>query len=162
MNHKPFEIKLSSNRWAPAQDQVEAVNQEYEKLLPPLVHKVREGVEKWRDAGYPDVSQTTRTLLNFWFNDDHTLANGENFQFYFAQRESIESIIYLYEVAEARDKYELIRYDSSGRVSTNMFDESWARYVVKMATGTGKTKVLGLALVWSYFNALYEQKSDFS
>jgi type III restriction enzyme len=162
MNHKPFEIKLSSNRWAPGQDQVEAVNQEYEKLLPPLVHKVRAAVEKWRDAGYPDVSQTTRTLLNFWFNYDHTLANGENFQFYFAQRESIESIIYLYEVAEARDKYELIRYDSSGRVSTNMFDESWARYVVKMATGTGKTKVLGLALVWSYFNALYEQESDFS
>ena len=43
-----------------------------------------------------------------------------------------------------------------------MFDENWTRYVVKMATGSGKTKVLGLTLVWSYFHKLYETNSTLS
>ena len=34
------------------------------------------------------------------------------------------------------------------------------RYVLKLATGAGKTKVLSLALVWSYFHKLYEEDSD--
>ncbi len=40
-----------------------------------------------------------------------------------------------------------------------MFDEAWPRYVVKMATGAGKTKVLSLLLAWSYFHKLYEPGS---
>ena len=64
------------------------------------------------------------------------------FQHYFAQREALETIIYLYEVVRVKDKFDLMRYDSSGAVSTGMFDESWRRFVVKLATGTGKTKVV--------------------
>ena len=40
-----------------------------------------------------------------------------------------------------------------------MFDEDWTRYVVKMATGSGKTKVLSLILAWCYFHKLYEEDS---
>ncbi len=78
------------------------------------------------------------------------------FQYYFAQREAIETIVYLVDVARVQDKYDLMRYDSSGMLATGMFDETWRRYVVKMATGTGKTKVLSLILAWSYFHRLYE------
>jgi len=59
-----------------------------------------------------------------------------------------------------QDKYDLMRFDSSGAVSAGMFDETWRRFVVKMATGSGKTKVLSLALVWSFFHKLYEPDSD--
>ncbi|MFN9133270.1 MAG: hypothetical protein ACK5XO_11415, partial [Phycisphaerales bacterium] len=45
-------------------------------------------------------------------------------------------------------------------VSSGMFDENWRRYVVKMATGSGKTKVLSLALVWSFFCKTYEPEAD--
>jgi len=45
-------------------------------------------------------------------------------------------------------------------VSAQMFDESWRRYVVKMATGSGKTKVMSLALAWSFFHRLYEPDSE--
>jgi type III restriction enzyme len=41
-----------------------------------------------------------------------------------------------------------------------MFDETWRRFVVKMATGAGKTKVLSLILAWSFFHRLYEPDSD--
>jgi len=130
----------------------------YEKLLPPLVYKIRLAVEKWRDEDYAGASETSKLLMNFWFNQEHLIGQSK-FCFFFSQREAIESIIYLYEVAKAKDKYELMRFDSSGRVSTGMFDENWTRYVVKMATGAGKTKVMGLTLVWSYFHKLYETDS---
>ena len=83
----------------------------------------------------------------------------EKFQYYFAQREAVETIIYLYDVVSVKDKYDLLRFDSSGAVSAGMFDESWLRFVVKMATGTGKTKVMSLVLAWCYFHKLYESNS---
>lgn len=162
MNNKPFEILTPDKRWTPGQAQLDAFKNKYEMLLAPLVHKVRKAVEEWRNSNYEGATETTKALLNHWFNREHTNENGQKFSFYFSQRESVESVIYLYEIAKAKDKYELLKFDGSGRVSTGMFDENWTRYVIKMATGTGKTKVLGLVLVWSYFNAKYETDTGLS
>lgn len=157
----PFNILTPNERWAPAKSQIEAAQNEYEKLLPPLVYKIRLEVARWREEDYTGASATTRSLLNFWFNQEHLLG-PQQFRFYFSQREAIESIIYLYEIDKSIDKYELMKFDSSGRISTGMFDETWTRYVVKMATGAGKTKVMGLTLVWSYFHKFYEADSTLS
>jgi type III restriction enzyme len=43
-----------------------------------------------------------------------------------------------------------------------MFDETWRRFVIKMATGSGKTKVLSLVIAWSFFHKLYELESELS
>jgi len=157
----PFNILLPGERWAPSQTQMDLFQNAYEKLLPPLVYKIRLAVARWRDENYAGSSGTTKSLLNFWFNREHFIGQNK-FSFYFSQREAIESIVYLYEIANAKDKYELMKYDSSGRISSGMFDENWTRYVVKMATGAGKTKVMGLTLVWSYFHKLYEADSTLS
>jgi type III restriction enzyme len=158
----PYEILDPAIRWFPADENLR--EQGYEKLLPPLVAELRKKVKGWRLSGYEGASETSKALLKWWFLKDHPteLASGEIFLFryYFAQREAVETIIWLYEVAKARDKYDLIRFDSSNAVSAGMFDESWTRYVVKMATGSGKTKVLSLILAWSYFHKLYEQDSS--
>jgi type III restriction enzyme len=71
----------------------------------------------------------------------------------------LETIVYLYDAVGVKDKFDLMRFDSSGAVSAGMFDETWRRFVVKMATGTGKTKVLSLVLAWSFFHKLYEPES---
>ena len=157
----PFKILSPGERWAPSQNQMEAFKNEYEKLLPPLVYKIRLAVAKWREDEYKGASDTTKSLLNFWFNNEHLIGQNK-FCFFFSQREAIESIIYLYEIAQAKDKFEMMRFDSSNRISSGMFDETWTRYVVKMATGAGKTKVMGLTLVWSYFHKLYETDSKLS
>ncbi|MFQ5577157.1 MAG: DEAD/DEAH box helicase [Anaerolineae bacterium] len=81
------------------------------------------------------------------------------FQYYFAQREALETVVYLYDVVGVQDKYDLMRFDSSGAVSSGMFDETWRRFVIKMATGSGKTKVLSLVLAWSFYHKLYEPES---
>ncbi len=147
-------------RWVPAKDNLFLTA--YEKFLPPLVYKVRHAVRKWRDSNYKGASEISKNLLHFWFDSKPIEETDRQWRYYFAQREAIESIIYLYEVAEAKDKYELLRFDSSGRVSTGMFPETWPRYVVKMATGSGKTEVAALVIIWSYFHKLYERNSPLS
>jgi len=158
----PYAILDPRIRWFPADETLRETS--YDKLLPPLVHKLREQVSAWRAKNYAGGSSTSRALLEWWFRTPHIVrrADGSDFQFryYFAQREAIETIIYLYDVVRVKDKYDMIRFDSSGAVSTGMFDEDWRRFVIKMATGSGKTKVLSLILAWCYFHKLYEANSD--
>ena len=158
----PHDILDPDLRWFPADEAFR--DTAMDKLLPPLVPELRKQVKAWRDNSYAGATDTSRSLLNWWFNTPHLMEhpNGpmEEFQYYFAQREALETIIYLYDVVKAKDKYDLMRFDSSGAVSTGMFDETWRRLVIKMATGAGKTKVMSLAIAWSYFHKLYEPESE--
>jgi len=159
--NSPHAILDPEVRWFPADEALRESS--YEKLLPPLVHTLRNKVKTWRESGYQDATETSVTLLNWWFKTEHLLpkydGSIEKFEYYFAQREAVETIVYLYDVVQAKDKYDLLRFDSSGAVSAGMFDESWLRFVVKMATGAGKTKVMSLVLAWCYFHKLYEADS---
>jgi type III restriction enzyme len=157
----PHTILDPAIRWFPADETLR--EQGYEKLLPPLVAELRKKVQAWRLNNYEGATETTKSLLTWWFMTDHPIYSDKGqvnlFQYYFGQREAVETVIWLYEVAQAHDKYDLLRYDSSQAVSAGMFDETWTRYVVKIATGGGKTKVLSLILAWSYFHKTYETDS---
>jgi len=159
-----FAILKPEIRWFPADEALREHG--YEKLLPPLVPELRKRVKEWRDRNYEGASATSKALLNWWFREEHTVyrADGSaySFQYYFAQREAVETVIWLYDAAGARNKYDLLPFDALGRVSPNMFDEDWLRFVIKMATGSGKTKVMSLLLAWSYFHKLYEPDSELS
>ena len=160
----PHTILDPAIRWFPADEALRASSME--KLMPPLVAQLRKKVKEFRDGGYVGTSDTSKSLLNWWFKEPHLLSQADGtmaaFRYFFAQREALETIIYLYDVAGARDKFDLMRFDSSGAVSAGMFDESWGRFVIKMATGTGKTKVMSLVLAWSFFHKLYEPDSALS
>ena len=125
----PYAPLIPGQRWFPADEALR--NTAYEKLLPPLVAKVRQEVFAWRAGGYPGASPTSVALLRHWFETEHLTENADaslsTFRYYFAQREAIETVIWLYEVRHARDKYDLLRFDASGRVSSGMFPEDWPR-----------------------------------
>lgn len=158
----PHAILDPQVRWFPADEALRETGMD--KLMPPLVATLRKKVKDFRDSGYVGAAETSKSLLTWWFKEPHLLPRIDGamaaFQYYFAQREALETIIYLYDVVGAKDKFDLMRFDSSGSVSAGMFDETWRRYVVKMATGSGKTKVMSLALAWSFFHKLYEPDSD--
>jgi len=157
----PYAILDPKIRWFPVDEDLREKG--YEKLLPPLVAELRKKVKEWRDNNYDGASGTSKSLLNWWFKEEHNILDKNGvatpFQYYFAQREAVETIIWLYEVDRVQSKYDLMKFDSSGAVSGGMFPEDWLRFVVKMATGSGKTKVMSLLLAWAYFHKLYEENS---
>ena len=127
----------------------------------PLVPGIREKVKAWRDGGYKGITETTRILLNYWFLTDHRLPDGRKFAYHYFQREAIETLVYLYEVAEVRRHKGLVEtFATRGDLRLLQYDDS-ARYCVKMATGSGKIKVMSLAIAWQFFNAVAEARDDF-
>jgi len=123
----------------------------------PCVPALREAVKKWRDEGYKGVTDTTRLLLNHWFKTDHRWPNGQPFAYHSFQREAIETLIYVWEIEKVRRRKTLLeRYAQNlQNVRLSPYDE-FARYCIKMATGSGKTKIMSLAIVWQFMNARRE------
>ena len=71
----PHEIINPEVRWFPADESLRETT--LEKLLPPLVPELRRQVAQWRESGYEGVSETSQTLLNWWFNMDHPVMNAD-------------------------------------------------------------------------------------
>ncbi len=135
----------------------------------PLVRAIRAEVDAWRHGGYAGVSETSRALLRHWFENEHLVRNERGelvpFRYHWAQREAIETFIYLYELRRARNVAELL-FEFGGNQLADLAlgippeQDRWARYCAKIATGAGKTKIMSLAIVWSYFHSLYEPDSS--
>ncbi|MEM3399904.1 MAG: DEAD/DEAH box helicase family protein [Candidatus Micrarchaeia archaeon] len=83
-------------------------------------------------------------------------------EFWFAQREAIETLIYVREVLKKTTFFDLAREFGSGPM--HGYDPSvdqYPLYAFKMATGSGKTFVMAMAIVWSYFNNRFENKDEY-
>lgn len=129
----------------------------------PAVPLIREAVLKWREGDYRGISDTTRLLLTHWFpRDGHRRRGAPVFKYHPFQREAIETLIYLYEVEKVRRQKTLLEtYVREPNIELLQYDE-FARYCLKMATGSGKTKVMSLAIAWQFFNAVAEGNDDFA
>ena len=128
----------------------------------PCVPAIRKAVAEWSDRKYKGATETTKLLLNHWFTTDHRTPGRGFFAYYPAQREAIETLVYLFEVEGVRRHRDLIeRYATVPGIHVLQFDE-FARYAIKMATGSGKTKVMALAIAWQYFNAVAEGREDYA
>ena len=115
----------------------------------PGVPAIRAAVRVWRDGGYRGATQTTRTLLKHWFQPDgHRMQNNRRFAYHYFQRDAIETLIYLWEVEGLRSFGTFAeRYVRQGADVRLLQHDLFTRYAVKMATGSGKTKVMSLAVV---------------
>jgi len=159
-----------------------------------LVPKIRAAVDAWRAGGYQGASDVTRRLLEYWFEEDHEVPGfGVPFRYYFCQREAIETLVWLVDVAGQRDTQKLIETHASkfkkdlltdniefqttmdGRRQLRRYvpelatdgvqdlpPEDLRRFAFKMATGSGKTWVMAMAIVWSRFHKLLVPGSECS
>lgn len=141
-----------------------------------LVSNLRAAVREWREAFYIGASDTTIQLLNPWFNRAHRrmLPSSEGsgvgseefeFRYFFCQREAVETLIYLKEVRRLECLSQIIAEFGGATAELQALgitedEDSWSRYAFKLATGAGKTKVMSLCIVWSYFHALRESDSE--
>jgi type III restriction enzyme len=129
----------------------------------PCVLALRLAVKDWRDQKYKGATETSRALLNHWFATDHRLPNGQAFRYHNAQREAMETLIYVYEVANTRRHKDLLEKFAPNIPGIHLLQyDEFARYAIKMATGSGKTKVMSLAIAWQYFNAVVEGREEYA
>jgi len=149
-----------------------------------LVPKIRAAVDEWRAGGYQGASEVTRRLFEYWFEEDHEIPGfGVPFRYYFCQREAIETLAWLVEIAGQRDTQKLIQAHATkfkkdlfsdnivfqttmdGRRQLRRYvpeldrdgeqdlpPEDLRRFAIKMATGSGKTWVMAMAIVWARFH----------
>jgi len=136
---------------------VEEVKENYSDLL---INKLRKEISDWRECEYNNFSNVTRVtkeLLKYWFLREKKETWKKLF---FAQREAIETAIWLNEVAEKSNVgnalLEEIRLanENSGDNNFNL-----PRIAFKMATGTGKTVVMAMLILYHYLNRS-EYRSD--
>jgi len=115
----------------------------------PLVNQIRPRVAAWRAAGYPGVSSITKRLLEHWRDPEEFEAR----RFFFCQLEAIETLIWLTEAPAA----ERVGIDIPGDGGAFM------RQCCKMATGSGKTIVMAMAIAWHILNKVaYPQDARFA
>jgi len=129
----------------------------------PCVPTIREAVSEWRRTGYKGITETSRLLLNYWFHTDNRLPNGKAFRYHDSQREAMETLVYIYEVAGIRRHKDLLEKYAPNIANLRLLQyDDFTRYCIKMATGSGKTKVMSLAIAWQYFNSVVEGRNDFA
>jgi len=116
-----------------------------------LVNLVRERVEAWREQGYPGVTRTTLELIQWWTRE------GRDKQLFFAQIESALTIIFLKEArADFLQGISVPREEPSDDRKAEGYD-GFQRYACKMATGSGKTTVMGMLAAWSILNKVNDR-----
>ena len=117
----------------------------------PLVNRLRERVGQWRAAGYPGVSRTTLDLISWWRRD------GRDRRLFFAQLEAAETVIFLTEArADLRQGVEVPREEPTAAQRAEGAS-GFIRYACKMATGSGKTTVMGMLVAWSILNKVSDK-----
>jgi len=115
----------------------------------PLVNQIRERVDKWREDGYPGATGITKRLLEHWH--DPNVREGK--RFFFCQLEAAETLIWWTESPPASKQG--IDITSDGGL--------FRRLCSKMATGSGKTMVMGMIIAWQVLNkTTYPQKAEYS
>lgn len=104
----------------------------------PLVNQIRPRVAAWRAAGYPGVTSITKRLLDHWLDPEEF----DGRRFFFCQMEAVETLIWLTEASAAE------------RVGIDIPSDGGAfqRQCCKMATGSGKTIVMAMAIAWHILN----------
>jgi len=118
-----------------------------------LVNLVRERLESWQQQGYPGVSRTTLELIQWWTRD------VRDKRLFFAQVEAALAIIFLTEArADFLQGISVPRDEPSDDRRVEGYT-GFQRYACKMATGSGKTTVMGMLCAWSILNKV-NNRSD--
>jgi len=112
----------------------------------PLVNKIRKRVDTWRENNYPGTTGITKKLLDHWHNNEIR----EDNKFFFCQMEAVETIIWLTESFES-EKQDIDIPSDGGE---------FLRKCCKMATGTGKTIVMGMLIAWQVLNKIAFPRDD--
>lgn len=107
------------------------------------INQVREAVEVWRETGYPGATTESLELIEHWNQPDR-----DGVQPYFCQRDAVETAIYLREADDGQRE----EFVNVLRELNEDHNDGIPRIALKLATGTGKTFVMGMLILWQAKN----------
>jgi type III restriction enzyme len=119
-----------------------------------LVNLIRERVKEWHPLalrGEGGVTRTTTELLNYWYRE------GRQHRLFFAQLEAAETIIFLTEARADFLQGIAIPPDEPSEERKAEGYGAFRRLACKMATGSGKTTVMGMLVAWSILNKVNDR-----
>jgi type III restriction enzyme len=146
----------------------------------PLINALRDDVKRWRESGYRGVSKVTGSLLRHWARPDAPR------RLFFCQTEAVETLIYLMELRipgrssrTGFQKFALSDRDLtsllSGKPTQDLGPSGISPCLVdppedpsllpllrlgcKMATGSGKTVVMGMLISWAFCNRRFNPET---
>lgn len=137
--------RRASGYWKSTQKSTKNVDDPGEFITIDLVNIIRPRVRKWREAGYPNCTGTTKKLLQYWSDIEQ-----REQKFFFCQLEAVETAIWLTEAPEHEKQG--IEIPSDGSL--------WQRLCLKLATGTGKTVVMAMLIAWQSLNKIASPKDN--
>lgn len=117
-----------------------------------FINTIRKEVKQWRLDGYPKSSRITKELLDYWFNNKE---RKHNLRLFFCQREAVETAVWLNEIAEKDPNMGTFLLNDLARRRHTVSDDDanvLPRTAFKMATGTGKTVVMAMFILYNYLN----------
>lgn len=110
------------------------------------INKIRTAVKQWRSNNYEGTTSVSHDLLEYFTSDDLGLRP------FWCQRECLETLIWLLEAGRnLRDEADRNYWEAlfqHVRKTSREQNEGITRYDFKIATGTGKTKVMAMVLAW--------------
>jgi type III restriction enzyme len=111
-----------------------------------FINHVRERVSIWRRGGYRgavNITPVTRRLLEHWNNPERER------QLFFCQREALETVIYITEIADKSGDIYIRNQLNEYKDAANPLI---FRMALKMATGSGKTVVMSMLIAYHTLN----------
>jgi type III restriction enzyme len=118
-----------------------------------LANLLRARVEEWRKREYQGATKVTRELIEVWRAPDREQP------LFYAQLEAVETLIFLVEGPPDLLQGVHVPSDEPGAAAREAGYKAFRRYALKMATGSGKTTVMGMLAAWSILNKVTDPKN---
>ena len=127
-----------------------AKGQEY---LLDLANLIRQRLADWRKRDYEGATKVTRELLALWRSPDRAQ------RLFYAQLEAAETVLVSGRRPGRPEAGRPRPMDEPGDDAKAQGYKAFVRYALKMATGTGKTTVMGMLAAWSILNKVANQQA---
>ena len=138
--------RAARGRKGKAQEELFEDEAKGEEYLLDLANLLRQRVAEWRKRGYQGATKVTQELIELW------RAEGRAQPLFYAQLEAAETAIFLVEGPADLKQGIQVPMDEPGPAAKEAGYRAFQRYALKMATGTGKTTVMGMLAAWSILN----------
>ena len=140
--------RAARGRRARRQDDLFEADEKGEEYLLELANLLRHRVREWRARDYSGATRITRELIGLWRAEDRAQ------RLFYAQLEATETVIFLLEGPADLRQGVKVPINEPGPAAKEAGYRAFQRYALKMATGSGKTTVMGMLAAWSILNKI--------